>query len=658
MLEEALVAADELGAGLRAELLLLHLLPHDALDAAEQVVREVLHVGEHLVHRRAGDLLLDVVAAGLVGVGVDVGLGDAAEQVVRVAHDVLVGAHEEEAEEVRLAGAERVVLDGALVLLVLPDVARDLAVGVAREVHEDAALRGLLVQPVEREDGEALPDGPVVQHALEHREVAQHLRLEVVADAEELLREPHLGRGLAHGAVDAPEHAPVERLGVGLRFEVEVAEAEERAGVGALLDGVVVGFEEPRGVGRRGGRAGGVHARERVGEVLQHGRRVGADGHVAGARGRAVRRQRLDDEHGVVGGERAAGLRDELGHGHAGRVAHVLDGPHDGVGVLLERVAHGALGVVLLGGGGVAGAVADAEAAAHVERLDAEAALAELDVDLRGLFGGLLQRLDVGDLAAEVEVEQHERVLLVRRFEVAHDGHEVGRGDAELRAVAGGRGPLAGAARGELDADAEAGGDLLLVGEPHEAPELVGLLHHRHDALAEALPEQHGAQHGRVFVAVADEQRAVALEVGERGDELGLRAALQPDAVGLAGLQDLLDHLVQLVHLDRVDRRVAPVVAGLGDGRAERLVQPDDPRAQDVLKAEQQRRLHAVLAELLREPEDVDLGAVGVGPGVDAAVVADGEEAVGPGGQAVERLGVGGRPGLGGRFGLGQGRVG
>jgi hypothetical protein len=47
------------------------------------------------------DHLLDPEVVGLLGVGIDVHLGDAAEQVVGIAHDVLVGAHQEEAQVVR-----------------------------------------------------------------------------------------------------------------------------------------------------------------------------------------------------------------------------------------------------------------------------------------------------------------------------------------------------------------------------------------------------------------------------------------------------------------------------------------------------------------------------------------------------------------------------
>ena len=70
-------------------------------DLLDQVLAVVLDVVEHVLDGLALDHVVDVVAAVLVhahvhGVGV-------AEQVVEVAEDLLVGAHQEDAEVVRLA---------------------------------------------------------------------------------------------------------------------------------------------------------------------------------------------------------------------------------------------------------------------------------------------------------------------------------------------------------------------------------------------------------------------------------------------------------------------------------------------------------------------------------------------------------------------------
>src|SRR5947199_7213899 len=63
-----------------------------------QVAPVVLRHGQHLADGVAGDLFFDVEAALLVVVEKDVYLIDAAEEIVDVAHDVLVGAGEKNAE--------------------------------------------------------------------------------------------------------------------------------------------------------------------------------------------------------------------------------------------------------------------------------------------------------------------------------------------------------------------------------------------------------------------------------------------------------------------------------------------------------------------------------------------------------------------------------
>ena len=56
--------------------------------------------------------------------------------------------------------------------------------------------------------------------------------------------------------------------------------------------------------------------------------------------------------------------------------------------------------------------VVDAQAAADVEVLDAQPHLAQLGVDAGPLVDGVLHGADVGELAADVEVEEHRRLLL------------------------------------------------------------------------------------------------------------------------------------------------------------------------------------------------------------------------------------------------------
>ena len=63
---------------------------------------------QHFADRLAGDFFFDVEAALFVGIEKDVHFVHAAEEIVDVAHDVLIGAGEEHAEVIGLVGAQLV----------------------------------------------------------------------------------------------------------------------------------------------------------------------------------------------------------------------------------------------------------------------------------------------------------------------------------------------------------------------------------------------------------------------------------------------------------------------------------------------------------------------------------------------------------------------
>ncbi len=88
--------------------------------------------------------------------------------------------------------------------------------------------------------------------------------------------------------------------------------------------------------------------------------------------------------------------------------------------------------------------------------------------------------------------------------------------------------------------------------------------------------------------------------LGQREHRLELRLApnFEPHPVGLAVLDDLLDHVPLLIDLDRVDGRVAALELELFDRGLEALGQRLDARAQDIREAEQQRHADALLLEI------------------------------------------------------------
>ena len=92
-----------------------------------------------------------------------------------------------------------------------------------------------------------------------------------------------------------------------------------------------------------------------------------------------------------------------------------------------------------------------------------------------------------------------------------------------------------------------------------DQPELGVFLDDRDDVAPDLLGEHRHLDELGVLEAVADDRRVV---VGQRhdGEQLGLGAGLEAEAVLAAEVEHFLDDLPLLVHLDRVDADVAALV--------------------------------------------------------------------------------------------------
>ena len=96
----------------------------------------------------------------------------------------------------------------------------------------------------------------------------------------------------------------------------------------------------------------------------------------------------------------------------------------------------------------------------------------------------------------------------------------------------------------------------------------------------------------------------------------GFEPGLEAEPVFAAEVEDFLDDVALLVHLDRVDADVAPLVAVLVDRRLEGVVDVAEPVPQDVGEAEQHRQPDAAELQVIGELLQVDrarriLGRVG-----------------------------------------------
>ena len=253
------------------------------------------------------------------------------------------------------------------------------------------------------------------------------------------------------------------------------------------------------------------------------------------------------------------------------------------------------------------------------------------------------------------ELEAAQQVVLAQ--EVDRLDH-LARRQAELRPVAARRLPAPRALGRQLDADADARPHAHLLrglGDQRQLGELLDDDQHRAPQLRR---HERGLDVLLVLVAVADDQRFFVVEHAHDRQQLRLRAGLEPVVVGPPELDDLLDDVAVLVDLDRVDALVLALVAVLGDGAAEGLVQLDDAALEHVREADQQRQADAAPRHLVDQLLEVDLAVLdAAGVRLDVPGVVDGEVVVTPSLDAVDLRRVGDCPLLGDPSGAAHRRV-
>ena len=285
----------------------------------------VLHVFQAFPGGIAVDHRVDHVAGLLVEGDMD-GVG-VAEEVMQIAEDLLVSADEEEADVIIFVLAD-LVQGEELGAAVLPDEAGDLAVGIAGDVGDRGHDIRLLVEALQRHDREELVDGPGVGDRLEQGKVGEIGLAQRQLKVLQLLRDR---LDLLDDAVDLAHDLRVEPLGHGALVEAQVAKIEEADRFLNELHGVVVIFAQ--GVA--------VDAFVDVGEFLDRRRQLlGAVQLLLEIRGEVlgIGVEDIGDQHRIVGNRRPPRFGDDVGTGHPGLVADVLDLVDDVVGVLFDRV--------------------------------------------------------------------------------------------------------------------------------------------------------------------------------------------------------------------------------------------------------------------------------------------------------------------------------
>ena len=139
----------------------------------------------------------------------------------------------------------------------------------------------------------------------------------------------------------------------------------------------------------------------------------------------------------------------------------------------------------------------------------------------------------------------------------------------------------------------------------NDLPQLLQLLNDHDDLFAELDAEQRHLDEVAVLVAVAYNQVADFILQRQPGEQFRLAADFQPEIIRLARVENFLHHFAELVHLHRKHAAIPALVAGLGDGTAERLIDGLDAMPQNILEADQQRKFQPARLGLLDYVRDV-----------------------------------------------------
>jgi hypothetical protein len=215
----------------------------------------------------------------------------------------------------------------------------------------------------------------------------------------------------------------------------------------------------------------------------------------------------------------------------------------------------------------------------------------------------------------------------------------------ELRAVACRLNPFSGAARRQPRPDTEDGTNAELARRGDDRLQLTDAVQGDDDLPAELLGQERRLDEGPVLVSVAEGQGFGILLQGQSDQQLGFGASLDPESVGTAVVEELLDDMALLVDLDGVDPAVLPLVVVLGDGLLEGAEQLVDEGLEDVGEADQDRELETAVLEIVDEGLEIDPGQGGTRrPDLDIPAVVDGEEVASPAVNVVELDGVLDRP--------------
>ncbi len=115
-----------------------------------------------------------------------------------------------------------------------------------------------------------------------------------------------------------------------------------------------------------------------------------------------------------------------------------------------------------------------------------------------------------------------------------------------------------------------------------------------------------------VLVAVADQIGNGILHIGQCRDQLRFAARFQPMVVERTEFRDFLQHLLLLVHLDRIDAAIVALIVEFLDGAPKALVQLLDARIKNIRKAQQDGHVHSSVGQAIDNLAQAHANAVSV----------------------------------------------
>ena len=317
------------------------------------------------------------------------------------------------------------------------------------------------------------------------------------------------------------------------------------------------------------------------------------------------RLQHLEDEDGVMGGQTATCLGDDVRMLETVLVGRIDKGRYNVIHIFLYRVVHRAFAVA-----GAGTVVVHPHAAASIDELDVEAHLMELLIELRRLAQGVLDAAYLGNLAADVEMNQFQAVHHILLLEEVKGFEQFARCQAELAGVTTTLFPLATATRSQLDTDTNVRTHLELLGHFSDEVQFVQFLNDEEDALTHFLGQQSQLDEALVLVAVAHHERVGVGIDGNDSMQFGLRACLQTEVELLAVVDHLFHNGTHLVHLDGINDEVLTLVTILFGCFLETTRHLLNAVVQYVGKAHQHGSRHIAQLELVDQFFQIDLHTI------------------------------------------------